>query len=338
VGREKLAIAASKLPFPFVNLYGGEQMQGLPQVGTDDIAIGRMAGEHLLSQGFRNLGFLGLGSGGVSTRRLIGFQQAADKRNIKVINGPVYFPADAGDPASPLNAWLLDLPKPIGIFAVCDPIAATTIRASSLMGFNIPEQIAILGVGNDELMCEESVPPLSSIQTPDEEVGYHAAQILDKLLTRAAKDRRSGKKPKDFCSKAIKPIYLAPVGVKIRKSTDIIATEDIVVAKALKFIRETIGKPTYVDDVAGAVAVSRRRLDERFHIAIGRTVFKEIQRIQIEHAKELLRDTNLTIDAIAVLSGLNNRIKLTRTLKQVMGISPGAYRKQFRLFTPAATR
>jgi len=324
-GRKDLSALARKLGLPFVNIYGGEPFfPDIPQVGTDDRAIGRMAGEYLAGLGLKHFAFFGFGAGGLSVGRLEGFGQALSRRGLEVEGvceegGPVDSGAD-----EEMVDLLKQLPRPVGILCVSDMVGVWVGEHCRHLGISVPDEAAILGVKNDDVRCDATWPRLSSIEIPSEAVGFQAAQLLDEIL-------RGRKPPKA-------PILFPPVRVVERQSTDIQAAGDPRVARAITFIRDNLlrprsdelsMRPITPEEVAGQTRDSRRELDRRFRKLVGRTVFDEIRRRQLVRVKERLSKTNMSIDEIAIENGFRDEKALGRTFTTVEGLPPGAWRKQF---------
>ena len=323
-GRADLAAAARTLKTPFVNLYGGKPFRGLPQVGVDNDAIGRAGAEYLADLGFKNFGYFGLRGDPASDDRGRAFSAALAARGFSVdiidysrsypaveVDAPLIHPED---PA--LHRWLAQLPRPVGVFVCDDRRALLVSEACRHLSLHVPDEVAILGTGDHEVLCFEAYPPLSSIRLPLEQEGYRAAELLEHLLN-------GGRPPSE-------PILLQPGGVTVRQSTDTLAVTDPQVAAALRYIRENACNGIEVELVARHAGLNRRYLERRFRSFIQRSPFQEIRRVQMERVKDLLAQTDLTIDAIADQSGFGGRTRLTVEFSKHVGMPPGAYRKQFR--------
>ena len=181
-------------------------------------------------------------------------------------------------------------------------------------GFNIPHEVALLGVDNDDLECELTHPPLSSIAIPARRIGYEAAWLLDQLMSGKPVSRE--------------PRLLPPVAVVTRQSTDILAIDDAALAAALRFIRENVREDISVELVAHRRAQSRRMLEVQVSHAAGPDRIQEIHRARIEVARELLTGTKMPMPAIAARSGFANAHRLAVVFHKVMGMTPTACRRQ----------
>ncbi len=184
-----------------------------------------------------------------------------------------------------------------------------------MAGLHVPEQVAIVGVDNDELVCELSDPPLSSVALNVERGGYEAAEMLDKLM--AGKESIK------------KDIIVEPMHVVTRQSTDILAVEDPEVADAMRFIRRHSKRIIQVSDVVDSVGLSRRVLQQRFRRIFGRSIYDEIKRCRLEQIVLVLAETDLSISQIASAFGYAGIEKLSRYFQREKGMTPLAYRKQY---------
>ena len=327
LGRADLSAAAAKCPYPFVNIYGGDPVGGPPQVGTDDRAIGRMAAEFFMGRGFENFAFAGFSwRGGETPGRLEGYREALAGRDR---TPRVYLPNGLNpmedDPEAPTHKWLAGLPKPVAIFCTNDSLCRWLCEVCLHLGISVPDEVSLLGVDNAENVCEESYPPSSSIELPCAEVGHEAAKILERMMR--------GEKPPS------QPLLLQPKGVVERKSTDTLCLSDPKVNKAVVYIRENLLLPRADTlatraitprEVAHKVRASRRGLDDRFRKALRRTVFGQIRHEQLDRIKLRLRETDMSIDAIARETGFDDGNCLYQAFKRDEKIPPGTYRKQFR--------
>jgi LacI family transcriptional regulator len=183
-------------------------------------------------------------------------------------------------------------------------------------GARVPDDVAVIGVDDDEHLCELSIPPMTSVDVNAEQIGYAAAELLDRLM--------SGRKPPTV------PTLLAPRGVVTRRSTDVLASEDPVVNKAVAFIRENRGRGLQVTDVISHLKMSRASLEPRIKKVLGRTIHQEIQRVQLERVKELLVGSPMPIKQIAREGGFSCVQYLTRVFRTATGETPARYRSSRR--------
>lgn len=292
----------------------------LPEVSPDSQMAGRMAADHLLQRGFRQFAFVGAwGDPPWSTRREEGFGQRLDEAGL-----PLHvFPLPSGPQnrrwgreQAILGDWLRQLPKPLGVLACDDDRGRQVLEACRAASLQVPEDVAVLGVDNDELLCELSDPPLSSVSLNAEQAGYEAAAMLDHLMAGGTCEERR--------------ILVEPTHVVARRSTDVLAMDDREVARALRFIHDNSVRPIGVADVVRHVHCSRRTLELRFHQTLGRSVNHEIQQSRLERAKRLLAETNLPVARVAIAAGFSSSNYLIRLFHRRVGLSPTAYRDRLR--------
>jgi len=296
-----------------------ERIPGFPYIFDYGDTPGKMAAVHLLSLGLRNFAFCGFENlrwsqarGEDFSRRIVdaGFQTHFYKRpRLKVQrlweNEQII-----------LADWLKSLPKPIGLMVCNDDRGQYILEACQIAGLHVPDDVAVIGVDNDELICDLTTPPLSSITLNCEKAGYEAAKLLDEMM--------AGKKVDD---KTI--ISLETSHVVTRQSTDVMAIEDHELAMAVRFIRQHSMEAIQVSDIADSVAVSRRVLERRFREALQRSVHDEIRRVRVEHACRMLVETDLPVSQIAMHLGYPSDKHIARYFKKERGMTPLQYRKKF---------
>ncbi len=288
-----------------------------PHVITDCQAVGQMGATHFLNSGFRRFAFCGTGDLFWSKRRCQSFVEALAKAGFgtHVYKPPARKKDRLWNREQPILAdWLASLPKPLGLMACTDDRAFDVEEACEVAGIKVPEEVAILGVDNDELVCEMAPVPISSVGLNLEQAGYEAAGLLHRLMQGKIPDRQE--------------ILIRPTHITERRSTDILAVEDPVVAKAMRFINTHANQPLQVGDVAQDAGVSHRSLFDRFQKALGRTVFEEITRVRIGKVGWLLETTHLSTKEIAEIMGMPDERHLSRYFQGQKGMSPIAWRKQ----------
>jgi LacI family transcriptional regulator len=313
---------------PTVSLTNNWLEEGVAVVCPDDEAIGRMAAEHLLSLGLRSFACYGYPIPGYSLNRQEVFERYLAGQGFRCdrfrwpINPPELVHEDRPDPH--LMAWVQSLPKPVGLFAVTDQLGWELTEVCHLAGLPIPDQVAVIGVDNDEMLCELAWPPLTSVIVNSMRIGYEAAALLDRMM--------SGDPP------PAKPVLIAPLGVAARQSTNLLAVEDVGVAKALHFIRSHLGDNISVRDVVKASAVSRRSLERRFKEILRRSIRQEIHRARIEEACRLLATTHRKVQQISEILGFSYPQRFYLAFRKATGVSPAQWRRkmQFRLSSPAS--
>jgi LacI family transcriptional regulator len=297
---------------------------GIPSIRADDRAIGIAAAEHLLSRGHRN--FAGFGT------KFPWFLNRAEALEERITQaGARYLGTWGAAPSRPfkneqkepgaLIPWLMNLPRPVAILAGCDNWGRMLNLWCYRAGIRIPEDIAVVGVDNDALVCETAIPPLSSVAVLWRRVGAEAARVMARIL--AAPDPKR-------CSPA--PLTLIPpTEVVVRRSSDMFAVEDRNVATALRVIRDHATEHLDVPELLHHVPVGRHALQRAFRKHIGRTIIGEIRRVRVERAKSLLCTTDLTMPDIADRSGFASAAKLSEMFRRETGTTPGAFRRTFRV-------
>jgi len=289
-------------------------------VDVDHAAVGRMAAEYLVSLNLERFAFFGSASAEYSRIRLQSFRQRLREAGfeITICHGEYLREAPTTTSwkkmESQTRRWLRQLPKPVGIFASNDVLARSLADMCSQLGLHIPDEVALLGVDDDELECLLTSPPLSSIAIPGERIGYEAAKLLDQAM----KGKRS----------AAGRVLLPPIRVVARQSTDTMATGDPVVIAALRYIHSAATEGANVANVVHATGVGRRELERKFRAIVGRSVLQELRRVRIEQAQKLLASTDLPMPAIARLSGFSSAHRLAIVFHRTCGMPPTAYRRQ----------
>ncbi len=243
-----------------------------------------------------------------------GEREAAFHREIEALGLPVHSPPSnpSRDPKV-LPDWIKVQPTPMGVFAVNDDLATDFLDACQRAGAQVPDTFAVLGVDNDDLVCETAAWPLSSITLPTRRIGETAVRMLQDLL--------NGNPPEPAS-----PRLLPPGRVIHRVSTDVIASGQLAIAAAVRYIRNHRDRPVSVDDVAGHAGVSRRKFEQLLRSSLHTTPLQLIHRERIALARELLASTSLTLDQIAESSGLGSREQLSRIFKNLTGQTPAAFR------------
>jgi LacI family transcriptional regulator len=320
--------ALSRLSKPVVNVCGVLTDAPFVRVGADDRAVGRLAGQHLSDRGLRHFGFVGHDGHGYSIQREAGFRAAVAARaeTLHAYSEPVAHPFNpmgsmwAVDAA--VRSWVRSLPRPVGVFTANDIWGMHIAEVCRQLALRVPEDVALVGVDNDDLLCEMARPTLSSVALPTERIGCEAAALLDRLL--------AGDRPDDG------PLLLPPLHVVVRQSSDTLALKDTEVASAVRYIRERAHTPTGVNDVLKAVTISRRSLERRFRMALERSVWDEIRRAHMERARVLLASSELSIAAVAEQAGFSDLRQLSVVFRQETGQTPSAYRRQIRSPVPTS--
>jgi LacI family transcriptional regulator len=286
-------------------------------VSTNNQRIAELAASHLLERNLRSFAYCGVASRTIDPWNRL--RRAAFVSHLKSAGYgcSVYRGRESASHSweqlqGRLAAWLSDLPKPLGLMAANDARARHVLEACRRTGLRVPEDVAVIGVDNDDLICNLAHPPLTSIVQGTEEIGYRAASLLDRLMNRRVRKTTH--------------LLVDPVGVITRESTDLVATEDVVASTALAFIRQHASEGIQVADVARAANVSRSTLDARFRHVVGRTVHEEIQRVQLSAAQQLLTTTTLPVDDVAQRAGFSSAQYMNAVFQRLLGRTPGQYR------------
>jgi LacI family transcriptional regulator len=310
------AVVASGLPA--VDVSAANVVPNLPWVETDDAAVAAAAFGHLAERGVRQFGFCGDERFNWSNWRAENFARLAreagypcDVLNLSTSPKPT---GEWSAQAERIGEWVAALPKPVGIMACYDLMGREVLQACQRAGVAVPDDVAVVGVDNDEQLCELSDPPLSSVIPDTRRTGYLAASLLDKLMSGTPVDARG--------------YHLPPLGVAARRSSDLLALDDPDIATALRFIRDHAFEGISVSDVLGAVPLSRRMMEARFKKLVGHSPHEEIDRVRLKRVKELLRDTEINLYDLARRVGFQHAEYLSVWFKKAAGITPTEFRRQ----------
>ena len=313
-----IAEALRQVSVPIVDVSAARLIPSLPWFETDDGAIAHLAADHLLERGFKYFGYAGDARFNWSNWRSEHFQNCirAAKRESFVYRPTRGFSPDDEEQVDDLANWIRELPKPVGVMACYDLRGVQVLDACRRIGVAAPDEVAVIGVDNDDLLCELSHPPLSSVMPNTHRTGYEAAKLLDEMM--------SGKKVRGETH------LIPPLGIATRQSTDVLAIEDRNVARAVHFIREHACDGIKVKDVLKAVPHSRTLLEGRFKKLLGRTPHEEILRVRLSRVKQLLTETDLPLEQIAERSGFPHVEYLSVAFRREVGMPPSQFRAQNR--------
>ncbi len=305
---------------PTVEMFAYRNDGRLPLVTHDDHAVGETGAEHLLERHFRQFAFSGYSGSVWSDRRRLGFTARLAKAGHPQpaclhINRPGTL-AEWEAVQQELTTWLLAMPKPVGLMACSDHHAQRVLDACRRANVVVPEEIAVIGVDNDEEICRLSTPPLTSVILDSERVGYESAKLLDNLMRGHASCPRQ------------RPLLIPPLGVATRQSTDVTAISDPLVAAAMRRIRERACTRLTVEELVSSLNTSRSIIYQRFHDLLGRSPHYEIQRVQLARVRSLLLQTSLPLKHIAEMAGFSNPNYLSVAFKREVGLTPGEFRHQ----------
>ncbi len=294
-----------KAGVPVVNVSSALGRGDLPSVVSDDVAVGRLGADYFLRRGFRHFAFHSSTDRQFAQLRFDGFAARVREAGCDAV--------DMRGPDSLANALSI-LPRPLAVLGCNDTAALAVLDQCRRAGVKVPDEVAVLGVDNDDLIQSLAFPPLSSINMATERIGFEAAVLLERLI--------QGQPP------TADRTFIPPTGVTTRQSSDLVAIADRDVSDAVRFIGEHSGSPIGVREVLGAVPLSRRQLERRFRAAVGRSVLEEINRCRMDRARQLLIETELTIPQVALACGFSTTSYFTVAFRRAVGATPGVYRRQ----------
>lgn len=294
---------------------------GCVSINVDDRKVGAVAAEFFLNAGYRNFACMFLESP-YAMRRLEGFRGTLAKRGFPVQAfkqgglGKLRYMESWSRPGDALRTWLRSLDKPIGIFAAHDPLGRMLCGAAVEEGLQLPEQIAVVGANNDELVCGLCHPPLSSVAIPWHRIGALAGKWAQFLIEGATAPKR--------------PLLVSPGPVVIRQSTTLSAINDHELRRILQYLRENHREPMSIGSMCRELRVSRRGIERKFSAHLGSSPLAMLRRIRSETATRLLIDTDLPMAQIAERSGFGDAEQFSVSFRKQSGMSPSAFRRSAR--------
>ncbi len=312
--------AARKRGIPVVSLRHLLAKPDFPTIFPDQHRIASRIVEHFQERGFHNFAYIGVsGNKGWEHLRRKAFVSLARKHGCSSINTRAFI----GEPGlgweeqeERLAEWVHTLPKPVGIMVNHDTQGIQLLDACRRSGIRVPDEVSVVSVDNDPVLCEIAAVPLSSLDQQVQAVGFRAAELLDRMM-------RGGKVK-------VKNYFIEPGDVVVRQSSDVIAVADEHLAKAIRFVRENACKGVSVNDVARAAGLSRRALEGRFAAHFGRTPLEEIHEVRFRRIKQLLLETDYTLPRIAEMAGFQYQEYLVRFFHKKAGMPPGEFRRKTR--------
>ncbi len=301
----------------FVENPNDPELEHISTISTSDTEIGQMAASHLLGLGLSRFGFYGCTNEHWSNERRRGFAEHLGEyeHRVAVMSHPLKSEKTRYDEVLEISRWVDGLEKPVGIMACNDIAGQHVLQACKVIGANVPEEVAVIGVDNDDLICDLTDPPMSSIALDSKQAGYRAAKVLDGLMQNRENTRNR--------------IFIRPTQVVTRHSTDVVAVEDKQVAAAIQFIRKHSNRLIGVNDVCDEVSISRRQLERKFRKALKRSINHEIRIHRAQQVVNMLVRTNLTLSQIAENLEFNGLHHMGRLFKSIKGITPVEYRKKY---------
>lgn len=293
------------------------------RVLADNLAVGRLAAEHFLERGFKQALFCCKSLNDWSTaERAQGFRTRLAENGVHHETLECYRHKKnrefmARHCIAQLTQRLTAAPHPLAVFAENDDFALLVLDACARAGLKVPEEVAVLGCGNDPLVVEFAAVPLSSVEHDFVTRSYQAAQLLDSLMSGAPIPSE--------------PLRVRPTGVVMRHSTDILAVPDPRVTAALTLIRQRFDDTSLgSQDVAALCGINLRTLNRCFLKNLGRSITEEIRQVRLRHAQHLLARDSLNLSQVASQSGFANLLHFRRTLRRVAGTSPRQWRTTHR--------
>lgn len=303
------------LGLPSVIVDTDETFPGVASIDVDDWAVGAAAAEALQQAGFRSLACLGTNTP-YSNQRIEGFLRQVGREvpvPTETVIKNIGYSEHFLEPDALLNDWLRGLPKPVGIFAVHDPLGRFLCSTCRELGLEVPEQVAIIGANNDELVCGLSYPMLSSVAIPWDRIGSLAGEAMHDLL--------AGKPAPE------RPILVSPGSVVLRHSANFLAVEDTQLRRAMLYLSEHLQEPISVGRMCHELRLARRSLERKFQETYRCTPWAMLCRMRIARAKQLLQETNQPIGRISELCGFNDAERMTVVFRRVAGSTPSTFRK-----------
>ncbi len=322
-----------ELGYPTVIADSDRVYPGCVSVDVDDREVGREAARRFLMAGYRQFACLSNDLPYAGQRR-DGFEAELAANGLEAYRFREPEPRDrryledVREPGIDLVSWLAGLPKPIGVFAVHDPLGRHRCEACLSAGLRVPDDVAVIGANNDSLVAELSFPSLSSVQIPWRRIGT--------VVGEAMADLWRGKRPVE------QPILIPPSGVEVRQSSDRFRVEDSMLRRALAWLDRHHREPVGVADLCGRLRVSRRSLERRFREYLRRTPYQMLTEMRVATARRLLVETNEPMPVVAELSGFGDAERLAVVFRRATGRRPSDFRRragnQGGRLSPAAVR
>lgn len=316
-GSAAIATAVRRPGVPAVELRSTRRGSTFPFVGVDNTLVAAMVAEHFLERGFRHFGVFALDTEHFFIERRQSFVSYLRERGHECAvlrqPGKSEKPEQWEAQQKRLMNWLSDLPRPTAVMACTDQLGCWLLDACSRSSIRVPEDVAIVGVENDETITTMSTPPLSSVRLAGEQIGYEAARILDRMMRRL--------KP------PAQPTLFAPLCIETRQSSDIVAIDDEHLAQAIRLIRQRACEGLTVNGILKVVPISRSSLERSCRRLLGRSPNEEINRVRIEHVCRFLRDSDLSLDQIAGRTGFATSQYMLEVFRKTTGVTPGNYRR-----------
>jgi LacI family transcriptional regulator len=302
---------------PVVIVPSDQPVVGASGVDIDDVAIGRLAAQHLVTRGYQHFAFVGRRDAHYAKQRLDGFQSLVGEV-------PVYWEEFRDwrqydeywrDPDEDMVGWLANQATPLGIFTAHDPTGRHVLEAAAQAGLEVPFSVGVISANDDETVCEMARPALSSIRLPWHRLAAEAVQMIEAIW--------AGKSP-------VSPVLVPPLDIVARGSSSYEAVNDPLVRRAMGILIDHISTILTVEEWAAKTGMSRRVMERRFQASLGRSPHAVILHERVERAKKLLATTELPVAAVAERCGFQSNERLTVNFREAVGIPPAKYRRDSR--------
>ena len=324
IQHQRLADALLRLGFPVVDVLGNTPFAGIPAFDTDPEAAAKMAADFFQAAGFHHFGFCGYKNVAFSDQRQAAFAAllAQEGKGLHVFSSASPFNSRSHYQVAELRAlsaeraaadWLERQPRPLAIFACNDICGQQVLNACREHGIRVPEEVAVMGLDNDEELCTLSDPPMTSIEPNTELLGFEAAKLLDQMMRKGHLGNETRQVP--------------PVRIVERASTDIVAIEDSITVQAVRFIRDNVDNGIATKDVLRHVNRSRTDLEQRFRRWLKCSIHDAILRRRLDRACSLLQQTELRLDEVARRAGFSTASHFCRLFQRQFGKTPTEYRR-----------
>jgi LacI family transcriptional regulator len=303
------------IPIVIASAIRDTRVSAKPTVLTNSRSIGEMGANYFIQKGFKNLAFCGFRKMLWSEHREKYFTDTAEKAGLKTFTNKLNYPLKERVKDSNLNRigqWIRRLPKPVGLMACNDSCGKFVIDSCRRASVSVPDEVAALGVDNDDIICDLTYPSLSSISLNTEKGGFNAAALLDKIMKGFAVDTQV--------------IVIEPVRVQERQSTDIIAADDKVVSEIVNYIKRNSKRLVQVTDIINEFHISRKTLYKKFNENLGTSVYSQIRKIKVEEICRMLVESDKSVKEIALEFGFYNVDHIARFFRREKGLTPTQYR------------